>query len=88
MTKEFVVDTSQPNQRYIIPNAYVDTSTIVVNVKDTRTSTRSRVWKLVDNIVGSTPTTEQYLIQEVQDEKYELLFGDVISLENVLKMVM
>ena len=76
LTKEFVVDTSQPNQRYIIPNAYVDTSTIVVSVRDTRTSTRSRVWKLVDNIVGSTPTTEQYLIQEVQDEKYELLFGD------------
>ncbi|WLW37632.1 baseplate wedge subunit [Synechococcus phage S-8S53] len=76
LTKEFIVDTSQPNQRYIIPNAYVDTSTIVVSVKDTRTSTRSRVWKLVDNIVGATPTTEQYLIQEVQDEKYELLFGD------------
>ena len=76
LTKEFIVDTSQPNQRYIIPNAYVDTSTIVVRVKDTRTSTRSRIWKLVDNIVGSTPTTEQYLIQEVQDEKYELLFGD------------
>ena len=76
LTKEFVVDTSQPNQRYIIPNAYVDTSTIVVRVRDTRTSTRSRIWKLVDNIVGSTPTTEQYLIQEVQDEKYELLFGD------------
>ena len=76
LTKEFVVDTSQPNQRYIIPNAYVDTSTIVVSVRDTRTSTRSRVWKLVDNIVGATPTTEQYLIQEVQDEKYELLFGD------------
>jgi hypothetical protein len=76
LTKEFVVDTSQPNQRYIIPNAYVDTSTIVVKIRDTRTSTRSRVWKLVDNIVGSSPTTEQYLIQEVQDEKYELLFGD------------
>ena len=76
LTKEFIVDTSQPNQRYIIPNAYVDTSTIVVRVRDTRTSTRSRIWKLVDNIVGSTPTTEQYLIQEVQDEKYELLFGD------------
>ena len=76
LTKEFIVDTSQSNQRYIIPNAYVDTSTIVVRVKDTRTSTRSRIWKLVDNIVGSTPTTEQYLIQEVQDEKYELLFGD------------
>ena len=87
LTKEFIVDTSQSNQRYIIPNAYVDTSTIVVRVKDTRTSTRSRIWKLVDNIVGSTPTTEQYLIQEVQDEKYELLFGDGSSLENVLKMV-
>ena len=76
LTRNFVVDTSQPNQRYIIPNSYVDTSTLVVNVRDTQSSTTSRIWNLVDNIIGIKTTSENYLIQEVQDEKYELIFGD------------
>ena len=76
LTKEFRVDTSQANQRFVIPNSYVDTSTIVVKVKDTVGSTNTRIWSLVDNIVGIKTTSENFLIQEVQDEKYELLFGD------------
>jgi hypothetical protein len=76
LTKEFVVDSSQANQRFIIPNPYVDTSTLVVKVKDTPSSSTQRVYSLVDNIVGIKTTSEVFLIQEVQDEKYELLFGD------------
>ena len=76
LTKQFVVDTSQPNQRFIIPNAYVDTSTLRVNVKDTSASTSQTVYSQIDNIVGITTFSETYLIQEVQDEKYEILFGD------------
>ena len=76
LTKEFRVDTSQANQRFVIPNSYVDTSSIVVKIKDSVGSTNTRVWSLVDNIVGIKTTSENFLIQEVQDEKYELLFGD------------
>ena len=76
LTKEFVVDTSQPNQRFIIPNPYVDTSTLKVKVKDTATSASQKVYNHIDNIVGISTTSETFLIQEVQDEKYELLFGD------------
>ena len=76
LTKEFRVDTSQPNQRFIIPNSYVDTSSIVVKIRDAVGSTNTRVWNLVDNIVGVKTTSENFLIQEVQDEKYELIFGD------------
>ena len=76
LTNEFIVNQSQPNQRFIIPNSYVDTSTLVVNVRDTEQSTTSRLWSLVDNVVGIKTTSENYLIQEVQDEKYELIFGD------------
>jgi len=76
LTKEFRVDTSQANQRFIIPNSFVDTSSIVVKVKDTSSSSNTRIWGLVDNIVGIKTTSENYLIQEVQDEKYELIFGD------------
>ena len=76
LTKQFIVDNGQPNQRFIIPNAYVDTSTLKVNVKDTISSTSQTVYSQIDNIVGITTFSETYLIQEVQDEKYEILFGD------------
>ena len=35
-------------------------------------------YKMIDNIVGITSISDTYLIQEVQDERYELLFGDGI----------
>jgi len=76
ITQNFVVDTSQPNQRFVLPNANIDTSTIRVKVKDTQASTTSTSFRLVDNIIGINSTSNTYLIQETTDEKYELLFGD------------
>ena len=74
----FVINDSQPNQRFIIPNNGVDTSTIRVNVKENNASTTATEYKLVDNIIGVTSTSNIYLIQETTDEKYEVLFGDGI----------
>ncbi len=76
ITNEFVVDTSQPNQKFVIPNPYVDTSTLKVQVRDTLTSSSRKTYSQIDNIVGISTHSETFLIQEVQDEKYELLFGD------------
>lgn len=73
LTKTFTVDNSQPNQKYIIPNPYVDTSTIRVSVNDGSTNEQ---YIAVDNIVGINSTSQIFLIQEVSDEKYELFFGD------------
>ena len=78
LTKTFVVDTSQPNQKYILPNPYIDTSTIRVNVKDTSQSTTSEEFVAVDNIVSINKNSTIFLIQEISDEKYELFFGDGI----------
>ena len=75
LTKTFSVDTSQPNQKYIIPNPYVDTSTIKVNVNTGGTIDQ---YSAVDSIVGINSTSQIFLIQEVSDEKYELFFGDGI----------
>lgn len=73
LTKTFTVDNSQPNQKYIIPNPYVDTSTIRVSVNDGGTIEE---YVAVDNIVGINSTSQIFLIQEISDEKYELFFGD------------
>jgi len=71
----FVVDGSL-DQRFILNNSFIDTSTISVYVKGINDSGLGRQYKLVDNILNLNSSSEIYLIQEVQDEKYELFFGD------------
>ena len=85
LTKKFTVDTSLPNQKYILPNAYIDTSTIRVNVKETSESSTTREYLPVDNIVGVDKNSYIFLVQEVSDETYEVFFGDGVigrKLEN------
>ena len=78
LQSRFVVNDSLPNQRFILPNDGVDTSTIRVNIRENNSSTSVTEYKIVDNIIGITSTSNIYLIQESTDEKYEILFGDGI----------
>lgn len=64
------------DQRFILNNSFIDTSTIIAKVKASGETGEGRQYSLVDNILNVVSTSEIYLIQEVQDEKYELLFGD------------
>ena len=78
VTQNFTVDTSLFNQRFILNNSSIDTSTIKVNVKSSQTATSSITYKQIDNIIGITSTSASYLLQEIEDERYELIFGDNI----------
>ena len=75
LSKQFLVNTST-DQRYIIDNPNVDSSTIRVYVKGINDSGLGREYRRADNILEVDKNSEIYLIQEIQDEKYELLFGD------------
>jgi len=75
LTKQFVVDGSL-DQRFVLDNPNIDTSTISVYVKGINDSGLGSEYSLVENILNIDSASEIYLIQEVQDEKYELLFGD------------
>lgn len=77
LSKEFVVDGSL-DQKFLLDNPYVDTSTIRVYVRDENESGLGIEYKFADNIFDVDGSSLIYLIQEVQDEKYELLFGDGI----------
>ena len=76
ISQNFTVDTSLFNQRYLLDNSFIDTSTIKVQVKSSASSTSSVTYKQIDNIVGVTSTSNSYLLQEIEDERYELIFGD------------
>jgi hypothetical protein len=75
LTKQFVVDGSL-DQRFILNNPFIDTSTISVYVKGINDSDLGVEYSSVDNILEVNSSSRIYLLQEVQDEKYELLFGD------------
>ena len=76
ISQDFTVDTSLFNQRYILDNSFIDTSTIKVKVKPSSSSTSSVTYSQIDNIIGITSTSSSYLLQEIEDERYELIFGD------------
>ena len=75
LSKQFLVDGSL-DQRFLLDNSFIDSSTIVVNVTGPNETGIGREYSLANNILNIDATSETYLIQEVQDEKYELLFGD------------
>ena len=66
-----------PIEKFILPNDGIDTSTIKVTVSPNSTATNLKtIYKLTNNIVDVTNTSLIFLLQEVADEKYEILFGD------------
>ena len=84
LSKTFTVDGSL-DQRFLLENSFIDTSTIKVYVKGASDPGIGREYRKVDNILNINNTSETYLIQEITDERYELLFGDGIfgkKLEN------
>ena len=76
LESQFVIDNSQPNQRFVLPNSDIDTSTIKVKVFESSSSSTSTEYNLATNIIGITSTSNIFLLQETTDERYELLFGD------------
>ena len=84
LTKSYTVNGSL-DQRFLIDNSFIDTSTIKVYVKGASDTGLGKEYRKVDNIINITDTSETYLIQEVTDERYEILFGDGVfgkKLEN------
>ena len=75
LTRQFLVNQSV-DQRFIIDNPNIDASTIRVYVKGINDTGLGREFKHVDNILNLNKNSEIFLLQEVQDERYELLFGD------------
>ena len=76
VSQNFTFDSSLFNQRFILDNSFIDTSTIRVKVKPSEASTSTVTYQQIDNIVGVTSTSSSYLLQEIEDERYELIFGD------------
>lgn len=76
VTTSFTVDSFDPNQRFILPNSGIDISSIRVFVKPTQLSDISRKYIQANSLFNVTSESPVFFVQEIDDERYELIFGD------------
>jgi len=78
VAQTFTVDSNNPEQKFILDNPDIDISSIIVSVRNTQASTVSRKFSLSNSLLDVTSTSRVFFIQEIEDQRYELIFGDGI----------
>ena len=76
VSSRYTADTQNVEQRFIINDDRADTTTITITVQNSATDTTSSAYTLATDISGLTSTSDVYFLQEVEDGKYEIYFGD------------
>ena len=78
LSTNFTYSTRNPNQKFILPNIGIDTDLIAVNVKSNEMSTRKTKYSTQTSLFDINRESKAYYLQEVEDERYQLFFGDGI----------
>ena len=76
VTFKYTVDSSDPDQRFIIPSVNADTSTLKVSVQNSVSDTATLTYNLAAGITSLDNTSRVYFLQEGEDGKFEIYFGD------------
>jgi hypothetical protein len=78
LTTNFTFSSNNPNQRFILPNDGIDTDLISVTVRPNEQSTISTKYSLQDSLFDINNETKVFFLQEIENERYEIIFGDGI----------
>ena len=76
INRRYTVNLNDVEQRFLIPNTNVDTSTLTVSVLNSSVDSTTRTFSKIDNLVEITSTTQVYYIEEAEDGQFEIKFGD------------
>ena len=76
VTSRYTVDTQDVEQRFLINEDRVDTRTLTVKVQNSSSDSTTTTYTLADDIAAVTSTSNVYFLQEVEDGKFEVYFGD------------
>ena len=76
ITESFVVDPSNLDQKYILNNSNIDTNSIRVFVTESDNGNAKIKYNIEENIIGINSKSRIFFIQEIEDQRYELIFGD------------
>mgnify|MGYP003131188131 FL=1 len=78
ITQNFTVSSLTPNQRFILDNSGIDTSLLKVNVRSNSSATATVTYNFADSLFDVKSDSTVFYLQEIEDENYELIFGDGI----------
>ncbi len=78
INQTFTVSSRNPNQRFVLPNPGIDTDLIRVIVKDNETSSVKDKFEKFDSLFNVKADSRVWFLQEIENERYEVLFGDGI----------
>jgi hypothetical protein len=78
ISRRYVVNTLDLDQRFIIPNLNVDTTTLTVRVLNSITDTTSRIFIRAENIVDVDSESQVYFLEEIEDGQFQIKFGNGI----------
>ena len=78
LTSNFTYSGRNPNQKFILPNSGIDTALIAVSVKGNQQSTTSTKYTTQDSLLDIESESKVYYLQEIENERYEIFFGDGI----------
>ena len=76
VTTRTEVNSVLKSQRFKIQNPAADLSTLVIKVYQSPTSSAFQEYKRADSILDIGSDDEVYFISEIEDEQYEIFFGD------------
>ena len=76
VTNKYTVDTTDANQRFLIENDLVDTATLAVSVQNSSSDSTTNTYTLASDLGAVTNTSKIYYLEQVEQGKYEVVFGD------------
>jgi hypothetical protein len=78
VTFKYTANTSDPDQRFIIPSVNADTSTLKVQIQNSVSDTTTNTYTQATGFTSLDTTSKVYFLQEGEDGKFEVYFGDGI----------
>ena len=78
LTQTFTYSSRVPNQKFILPNIGVDTDLITVSVRPNEASTTQTKYSSQNSLFDVKSDSKVYYLQEIEDERYQIFFGDGI----------
>ena len=76
VTTRYTVDSSDVDQRFLLPDNRSDTSTLTVKVQTSSADTTTTTYTKATDITQVSSTSSSYFLQEVESGKFEIYFGD------------
>ena len=76
ITFRYTVDSTDPDQKFLIPSINADTSTLSIRVQTSLTDTTSETFTNVSGLTNLGPESAVFFLSETETGKFQITFGD------------